>query len=191
MASVFQQWDALRDSSCKVFDIPAGRLAGDGAFATLTVQSTRGLRERPSIQTAIEQFDLQDDQHSMWGYGEGWQEAEYNPQLGVWRWTSDRSTLRIVGPPRAVRVTMTIESPLALLRRAADRARARRRSRNRRSRRLHPTRDWTFDVPADALAASGGVVTIETDKTFVPAERGSARRSTALGTARVLAIRVV
>ncbi len=38
----------------------------------------------------------------MWGYGEGWQEAEYSMALGVWRWTSDRATLRIAGPPRAV-----------------------------------------------------------------------------------------
>ena len=37
------------------------------------------------------------------------------------------------------------------------------------------SQDLTFDVPADALAAAGGLLTIETDKTFVPAERdGSA-----------------
>jgi hypothetical protein len=34
--------------------------------------------------------------------------------------------------------------------------------------------EWTFDVPADALAASSGALTIETDKIFVPAERGGA-----------------
>ena len=96
----------------------------------LTVQSTAA-SGNAVIQTAIEQFDLQGDADTMWGYGEGWQEAEYSPQLGVWRWTSDRASLQIVGPPRAVRITMTIESPLAIFPGATARARAGRRSRNR------------------------------------------------------------
>jgi hypothetical protein len=50
-------------------------------------------------------------------------------------------------------------------------------------------REWMFDVPADALAASGGVITIETDKTFTPAERGSAADQRRLGL-RVFSIRV-
>ena len=48
----------------------------------------------------------------MWGYGEGWHEAEYNTALGAWRWTSEHATLRIAGPARSIRVTMTLESPL-------------------------------------------------------------------------------
>ena len=33
----------------------------------------------------------------MFGYGEGWQESEYNNRTGLtWRWTSDRADLRIV-----------------------------------------------------------------------------------------------
>ena len=30
--------------------------------------------------------------------------------------------------------------------------------------------EWSFDVPAGVLAASAGTITIETDRTFVPAE---------------------
>ena len=81
------------------------------ALATLTVQSAAVSGAAP-IPTSIEQFDLQDAETSMWGYDEGWQEAESSPALGVWRWTSERSTLRIVGPPRAVEITLRIESPL-------------------------------------------------------------------------------
>ena len=92
----------------------------------------------------------------MWGYDEGWQEAEYSLALGVWRWTSDRATLRIAGPPRAVRVTPDDRIAAALFRRAATGARARRRAGNRGVRHCRSARDWTFDVPADALAASGG-----------------------------------
>ena len=42
-------------------------------------------------------------------------------------------------------------------------------------------REWTFEVPADALAASNGAVTIETNQTFVPAERGAAADNRRLG----------
>ena len=41
--------------------------------------------------------------------------------------------------------------------------------------------EWSFEVPADALQASGGAITIETDKTFIPAERGSAPDRRRLG----------
>ena len=180
---VFQEWNAPPGFFLKVFDLPAGRLAGTGTWATVAVASTPG-----NIQTTLEQFDVQDAAATMWGYDQGWQEVEYSMALGPWRWASDRATLRIAGPPRAVRIAMTIESPLryfddppTVRARAGDRELARST--------ISGTGDWTFDVPADALAASGGAITIETDKTFVPAERngGSDRRRLGL---RVFAIRV-
>ena len=124
----------------------------------------------------------------MWGYGEGWQEAEYSPPLGVWRWTSDRASLQVVGPPRAVRITMTIESPLRYFP-VPPLVRARAGDREIAVSSIASAREWAFDVPADALAASGGVITIETDKTFTPAERGSAPDQRRLGL-RVFSIRV-
>jgi hypothetical protein len=179
----FQEWDASPGFFVKIFDLPAGRLAGAGEWATLTVQSTPG-----TIQTAIEQFDVQDEQSTMWGYGEGWQEAEYSMALGVWRWASDRAALRIAGPPRAVRITLTVESPLRYFD-AAPRVRAMAGERELAATTIAATGDWSFDVPADALQASGGAITIETDKTFVPAERGSAPDRRRLGL-RVFAIQV-
>lgn len=180
------QWDAAPGFFLKVFDIPAGRLRGAG-FAVLSVQSTPASGAAP-IQTAIEQFDLQDATATMWGYDEGWQEAEFNTGLGVWRWTSDRATLRIAGPPRAVRITMTIESPLRYFD-AAPAVRVRAGDRVVAAAVVESAREWTFDVPAEALAASAGAVTIETDRTFVPAERGSAADRRRLGL-RVFAISV-
>ena len=116
----------------------------------------------------------------MWGYGEGWQEAEFNQTLGVWRWTSERSTLRIIGAPDGVRITMKLESPLRYFDEpplvhvfAGDREIS--------AATISSDRDWTFEVPKDALAASSGAVTIETDKTFVPAGRGSASDQRHLG----------
>jgi hypothetical protein len=181
--AIFQEWDAPSGFFLKVFDLPAGRLAGAGTWASVAVASTPS-----NIQTTIEQFDVQDDTATMWGYDQGWQEVEYSMALGPWRWASDRATLRIAGPPRAVRVTLTIESPLRYFAAPAT-VRARAGERELAVSTLDRTGDWAFDVPADALAASGGAITIETDKTFVPAERngGSDRRRLGL---RVFAIRV-
>lgn len=185
--AVFQQWDAAPGFFLKVFDIPAGRLGGEGPFALLTVQSIAA-SGNAVIPTAIEQFDLQGDQDNMWGYGEGWQEAEYSPQLGVWRWTSDRASLQFAGPPRAVRITMAIESPLRYFS-DPPLVRARAGEREIAVSSIASARDWSFDVPADALAASGGIITLETDKTFTPAERGSALDKRRLGL-RVFSIHV-
>ncbi len=140
------------------------------------------------IQTAIEQFDLQNPDTLMWGYGNGWNEAEYNSTLGVWRWTSERATLRIIAPPQDVRVTLVVESPLRYFAAPAQ-VRARAGEREVATAALDDTATWAFMVPAAALAASGGLLTVETDKTFVPAERDGGGDVRRLGL-RILAIRV-
>jgi hypothetical protein len=180
---LLHEWDASPGFFLKVFDIPAGRLSAVGGWAALSVQSTSS-----AIPTAIEQFDVQDAQATIWGYDRGWQEAEYSMALGVWRWTSDRATLRIAGPPRAVRITLTIESPLRYFD-APPRARALAGDRELAASAISEGGEWTFAVPADALAESGGEITIETDKTFVPAERGGGPDRRRLGL-RVFAIQV-
>jgi hypothetical protein len=161
----FQEWDASPGFFLKVFDIPAGRLQGPGAYANVSIQST------PSIPAAIEQFDLQDEDVTMWGYDQGWQEAEYSVALGVWRWASERATLRIAGPPRAIRISFTVESPLRYFD-APPLVRAYAGDREVASSTIAESREWSFEVPADALSAAGGVITIATDKAFVPFDRG-------------------
>ena len=145
---------------------------GEGAFARLSIQSS-ALSGTAAIPTAIEQFDLQDPGDTMWAYDTGWHEAEYSPAFGVWRWASDRSILRIEGPPRSLRITMSIESPLRYFPEASQ-VRALAGDRLLASTTIATSTDWTFDVPADALAASSGRVTIETDHTFVPGEQSGA-----------------
>jgi hypothetical protein len=163
--ALFQEWDAPPGFFLKVFDIPAGRLSGPGAWASFSVQSTS------AIPAAIEQFDLQDEDVTMWGYDQGWQEAEYSVALGVWRWASERATLRIAGPPRAIRISFTVESPLRYFD-APPLVRAYAGDREVASSTIAESREWSFEVPADALSAAGGVITIATDKAFVPFDRG-------------------
>ena len=183
----FQQWESGPGFFLQVFEIPAGRLMGAGPLAQLTVQSAAASGTAP-IPTAIEQFDLQDTDELMWAYDAGWQEAEYAPALGVWRWTSERATLRVAGPPQALRITLSIESPLRYFD-EAPLVRATAGSRELAVTTISTSRDWTIDVPAEALAESGGTIAIETNRTFVPAETGAGADRRRLGL-RVFAIQV-
>lgn len=184
---LLQTWDAAPGFFLHVFDVPAGRLSGAGSMARLTIHSTAVTGTEP-VPTAIEQFDLQDEDTLMWGYDQGWQEAEYVPSFGVWRWASERATLRIVGPAAAVRVTLPIESPLRYFDQAPH-VRVMAGDRELAVSTVSKTIEWTVDVPADALAASGGLVTIETDRVFVPADRGGSQDRRHLGL-RILGARV-
>jgi hypothetical protein len=185
--AAWQQFDVPPGFFLRVFDIPAGRLAGEGPLATMTVQSSAVSGPAP-IPTAIEQFDLQDAGEVMWAYDAGWQEAESSPALGVWRWTSESSTLRIVGPPRPLRITLSIESPLRYFD-EAPLVRAAAGDRELAVTTISTSREWTFDIPADALAASGGSVTISTNRTFVPGGEGGGGDQRRLGL-RVFSIHV-
>jgi len=185
--AVLQQWDAAPGFFLRVLDIPEGRLTGDGPLARLTIEST-AVSGSAVIQTAIEQFDLQNPDALMWGYGDGFMEAEYNTALGVWRWTSERAVLRIVGPPQDVRVSLIVESPLRYFGAPAN-VRVKAGDRELAATSLSGTETWSFLVPADALAASRGLLTIETDKTFVPSERDGVADNRRLGL-RILAVYV-
>ena len=162
------EWDAAPGFFLHVFDIPEGRLTGEGTFARLTIESTAVSGQEP-IPTAIEQFDLQDPGTLMWGYGAGWHEAESNRTVGGWRWTSERADVRIVGPASSLRLVLSIEPPARYFG-GPVRIRVLAGSRELMAVDVDHQLELVLDVPADALAASSGVLTIESDKTFVPAE---------------------
>jgi hypothetical protein len=103
----------------------------------------------------------------------GWNEIEYSAQMQRrWRWTTSRATTFVNSGGRDVRLTMEGESPLRyfdtapnVIVRAGDQVLAR----------ATPAADFRLDVriPAATLAAADGMITIETDQTFVPSERSS------------------
>ena len=179
------QWTVVPGFFLHEFDLPAGALAGEG-LATLSLRSISG--QGGSIATSIEQFDLQSTDTLMWGYAEGWHEAEFEPALGVWRWTSDRATLRIVANDRPVTVTVQVESPeryfddLPTVRMLAG-------SQVLAETRFEASLVWRVVVAPALLQQSGGHVTIETNRTFVPAERGQQNDRRVLGL-RVFAVDV-
>jgi hypothetical protein len=164
-------WESTAGFFLHQFDLAPTDVQGTGTLARLTVGSTT-LGEG-QVSTAIEQFDLQSRGSLMWGYDTGWHEAEYDPQRGMWRWASDRSTLRIIDARSPIAITFRVERPsryfeddptVRLL--CDDRVIA---ETNFRDSEL-----WSVIVPLDALQHSEGRVTLETNRTFVPAERGEA-----------------
>jgi hypothetical protein len=162
------RWESQAGFFLHEFDLPGDALHGPGRLARLTVQSSAGA---PGIPTAIEQFDLQSRGSLMWAYDEGWHEAEYDPALGMWRWASERSTLRIIDASSAVAITMRVERP----RRYFDEDPVVRLSAGDRvlgETRFQSSELWSVTVPLADLQASRGRIVIETNQTFVPAERG-------------------
>jgi hypothetical protein len=171
-----------------VMRLPDGIPAGPGNYAALTISARAEQTGVTTPQVAVEQFDIQPAQTVMFGYGEGWQESEYNNSTGLtWRWTSDRATLRIV-PERSVAITIRGESPLKYF---ASPPTVRVRAGARQLAVFRPNRDftWRLQVPGDVLMQSGGTVTIETDKVYLPGPAEGTADARRLGL-RVFEVRV-
>jgi hypothetical protein len=168
---VLESWDVKPDPRffLRAIDVPAGALTGS-PFSKLRVSAAPADGPHAPVAASIEQFDLQPTSAVMFGYDEGWHEDEYDPRRGQrWRWSSDRAVLRVWNGGRDVRVRLAAESPLQTFEEApivtlgvGDRTLAR----------VTPQDAFTLDVrvPADALAAAGGRLTLSTSRVFVPAE---------------------
>jgi hypothetical protein len=151
----------------RVLELPAGALEGDGTYARLTITASPlnpGSRTPP---VAVRQFDLQAETGVIHAFDEGWHEAEYENATGLrWRWTSERSVLRIL-PPQAVSLRLRGESPLKYFDGAPT---VRIKAGDRLLASFHPDDDfeWTVPIPQDAAMESGGRVVIETEPVYLP-----------------------
>lgn len=142
----------------RMLDLPS--TSGPGEYATVTVTADNAL-------LAIEQFDAQPGGRVVYGFGEGWNEQEYNPTTGVlWRWSSDRSSIRVRAEGHALALTLGGEIEAArtshVTVRAGDKVAA------------EFDADQTFSrtvlIPAALLTARDTVLTIESSAFYVPAE---------------------
>jgi hypothetical protein len=154
-------------SFLRFIDLPDGLPPGSGDYARLNLSARAEPASRPTPQVAIRQFDIQSRDTLIYGFGEGWHEAEYDNATGVsWRWTSRRSVLRI-SPPQAVVIGLRGESPLkyfqevpTIVIKAGDRIVGE----------FRPDADfeWAVKVPADAIRSGDGSIAIETDQIYLP-----------------------
>lgn len=162
-----------------------GRQASDstkGRYARLQIRSVAVDGTHARVPTAIDQFNVQSADRVVFGFGDGWYEQEYDPVVNhLWRWTDRRATLRIHHGGRNLRLRITGHAPAAWLGgptnitvRAGDMV----------FRRVTVSQDFELRarVSTEALDRSGGLLTIESDRTFVPDAvlRNGDRRTLAL-----------
>ncbi len=165
-------WTVRADPDRFLHFVPleAGRLLGDGPFATVTVRATGPEGFAPPV--GLEQFDVQSVERPVWGYDDGWYLPEFDPRTGeLWRWTSARAVIRV--RPGASDLVMLLEgqSPLA---ERGDPPEVTIRAGRVEVARLRPPAEFreTVRIPRAALETPEGVVVIETDRVFVPADWG-------------------
>jgi hypothetical protein len=167
-------------SFLRFVDLPNGLPPGAGDYARFIVSARAEPASRATPQVAIRQFDIQPAGTLIYGFGEGWHEAEYDNATGVfWRWTSGRSVLR-VSPPQAVVVRMRGESPLKYFREVPT---VKIKAGDRIVGELRPEADfeWAVNVPADAVRSGGGAIVLETDRIYLPGEAEGPSDSRRLG----------
>jgi hypothetical protein len=151
--------------------LPAGALEGAG-YLPLRIAAASGTAAGPVPAVSLEQFDVQSSGQVMLGYLEGWYEPEYNPATGrSWRWMSERARIWVRPVGRDVTLTLSGEAPgryfdraplLKVLVGGVEVGQFR------------PSSDFTQPIrlPAGQLDLAGGIVVIESDLWFTPAERG-------------------
>ena len=116
---------------------------------------------------AIEQFDVSRDRPIL-GFGEGWHELEFNPRTGVqWRWLSERGELPFRSPtPSGLSLHVEGESPIKYFSRGS---RLTVRVGDRVVFNQVLSSDFALTIP---LPEATEPLVLETDQTYVPAERG-------------------
>jgi hypothetical protein len=174
-----ETWEQPPGFFVRSLAVPAGVLAGAGAFADLTISSTAG--GAAPMPTAIEQFDLQSPGVTMWAFGRGFHEPELDNQRGrAWRWMSDEAVIEV--PQVAGDVTLVIEgeSPLTYFDTAST---LEVWSGEARLGTIPLAADFTvrLGVLASRVAAGGGTLRLTTSQTFAPAERGASADRRRLG----------
>jgi hypothetical protein len=163
-------WEVAPGFFFRRIALAAGILDGTG-YVPLRVSSSAADGSGRMVPVTLEQFDLQRDGTVMFGFMDGWQEPEYSPATSrAWRWMSEQARLWVRPIGRDVVLTINGESPLKYfdtapnLRLTADGAAVAH---------FTPSSDFTQRIvlPADALTRAGGIVTLESDQWFSPADR--------------------
>jgi hypothetical protein len=151
----------------RFLDIPDGLAPGPG-YGRLTIASRSANGDARRAVVGVRQFDIQPADRLLFGFGEGWHEEELDPMTGQrWRWTSERSLLRIKGATGAVRISLRGESPLRYFD-APPTVRVTAAGKVLAQFQPDDDFDWTATVPADEVTRAAGAIAIETDPVYLP-----------------------
>jgi hypothetical protein len=146
----------------QVLTLDPAALEGPGDYALIEI-------EAGAEEIAIEQFDAQTAGETVFGFGNGWHELEYNPSTGrLWRWASDRAaiTVRTRSGPLALRLRGAYETPAPAAHvtiRVGDRVIS--------EHDVPQAFELETTIPAEAIAPDADtLLVLETDQWYVPAE---------------------
>jgi hypothetical protein len=157
--------------------LEAGQLAGEGPFGRLTAAYKKVDGKPDTVR--LTQLMIAPPQALFFIRHSGWNEVEYSDSLQRhWSWTTARAETFINSAGRDVTLKLSGESPLTYFDAPPN---VTIRAGNQVLAKAQPASDFEMRVrvPASALASADGMITIETDKTFVPAEQsGSPDRRT-------------
>jgi hypothetical protein len=140
---------------------PGASFIGKGGYAEVTVESD-------IQQLAIEQFDAQPAGRLVYGFGDGWNEQEYDPATGdLWRWTTDRAAIRVRSEGHSVALSLRGEIE------AASSSHVTIRAGSAVVAAFDVARSFTRTllIPSSALPGSENTIWIETSAWYVPAEK--------------------
>jgi hypothetical protein len=114
---LIDSWVEDEKAFLKTWPLAAGRLAGDGPYATLEIAATPATPGGPRTEIAIDQFDLRSQGSLVYGFDSGWYEMEYDPATNQsWRWSDRTALLRVHPQLRDVTLRLRAERPLNYLR---------------------------------------------------------------------------
>jgi hypothetical protein len=160
--------------------------APPGAFLHVSHLPSRGADTRPAdyhrlsveavppMRVGIEQFDASAHQ-PIAGFGQGWQEQEFNPTTGLrWRWLSERGELRVVAPDGPLVLRIEGESPRKYFSRPSHFV-VRAGDRVLLDTELSSDFSEAVTIPSGTLGRDA-IITMETDQIFMPADRSSRSR---------------
>lgn len=135
--------------------------AGTGEYAVVTIESD-------NRELAIEQFDAQPAGRVVYGFADGWNEQEYTPATGVlWRWSTDRSTLRV--RPEGHSLGLTLRGEIE----AASSSHVTIKVGNEVVSESDVPKEFSLTtvIPQRFLTGPEAVITIESSAHYVPAEK--------------------
>lgn len=152
-------------------------------YSRLQIRSVAADGSGARIRTSIEQFNVQSADRVVMGFGDGWYEQEYDPGAErLWRWASPQAALRIHHGGHDLALCVNGDAPTSLGGAVTITVRAGPQIVSR----VTVSRNFELrsHVSASALDRSGGLLTIESNRGFVPDhELGNGDR-------RLLALRV-
>jgi hypothetical protein len=169
---LIEQWEVPPGGRFfKRIALEPGALAGEGTFTQMVV-SYQGENGRPE-RVRLTQLMVASPQSVFHLEHSGWNESEYSDQLQRrWRWTTARAETFVNSAGRDLTLTIAGESPLRYFD-TAPRVTIRAGTQVLATAQPSSDFDMSVKIPAAALEASDGMLTIETDQSFVPHERSS------------------